>query len=198
MTALADETVAGFLARLGAEEPAPGGGAAAAFGCACAAELVRMASSFTLARPELEEVHPRMRELRERAGEIAAALGPLADRDAEAYGRVIEAYRLPRDQAGRDERVAAALSGAADVPLEILAAGAELAALGAELAERGNPNLRGDAVTAALLAEAGGRAAANLVELNLADAPEDERLARTRGLAAEALAGRERALQAGG
>jgi formiminotetrahydrofolate cyclodeaminase len=54
--------------------------------------------------------------------------------------------------------------------------------LAAELVERGNPNLRGDAATAALLAEAAIRASANLVEINLATRETDERIARAREL----------------
>jgi len=55
-----------------------------------------------------------------------------------------------------------------------------VATLAAELVERGNPNLRGDAVTAALLAEAAVRATANLVEINLGTREGDARLERAR------------------
>ena len=58
----------------------------------------------------------------------------------------------------------------------------DVATLAAELAERGNPNLRGDAATAALLAEAAVRATANLVEINLGTREGDERLKRAREL----------------
>jgi formiminotetrahydrofolate cyclodeaminase len=50
------------------------------------------------------------------------------------------------------------------------------------LAERGNPNLNGDAATAVFLAEAAVRACANLVEINLATREGDERLERAREL----------------
>ena len=58
--------------------------------------------------------------------------------------------------------------------------------MAARLAAGGNPNLRGDAVTGALLAEAGARAAAALVGINLAGAEDDDRPARAEQLAAEA------------
>ena len=45
--------------------------------------------------------------------------------------------------------------------------GAEVAELAARLAVAGNPNLRGDSVTAALLAEASARSAACLVDINV-------------------------------
>ena len=62
--------------------------------------------------------------------------------------------------------------------MRVVETAAEVARLASRLAREGNPNLRGDAVTAALLAESGARAAAALVRLNLADAPEDHRLER--------------------
>jgi formiminotetrahydrofolate cyclodeaminase len=70
--------------------------------------------------------------------------------------------------------------------MEVAETGAEVAALAAAVAAEGNPNVRGDAVTAALLAAAGSRAAAALVRINLADAEGDDRPARAEHLAAGA------------
>ena len=63
--------------------------------------------------------------------------------------------------------------------------GVQVAVLAARLARHGNPNVRGDAVTAALLAEAGTRSAGALVRINLSGAPSDERFARVARLLAE-------------
>jgi len=75
-----------------------------------------------------------------------------------------------------------ALSAAADPPLAVAEAGVAVGALALRLVTEGNPNLRGDALTAGLLAAAGCRAAATLVAANLADG--DPRLERARRLAA--------------
>ena len=69
------------------------------------------------------------------------------------------------------------------MPLAVAEAGAEVAKIAARLASDGNPNLRGDALTACLLAQAGVRAAAVLVALNLAD-DADPRRERAAALAA--------------
>ena len=98
----------------------------------------------------------RARELR------AQALG-LAERDGEAYAAALTARREGGD-------VAAAMAGAAEPPLLIAEAGAELAELAAALAVTGKASLAGDAMTGALLAEAAARAAARLAEMDLADA----------------------------
>jgi formiminotetrahydrofolate cyclodeaminase len=173
-----------FLGQLAGREPAPGGGAAAALSVAVGAGLCAMAAR--LSARQLDATA---------AGQLTAAADRIRPRaaslmlaDGEAYGRVISAMRAPAgaDPAGRDRAVAAALSDAADVPMQIVALGAEVAGLAARLAADGNPALRGDAVTAALLAQAGARAAAALVGINLAAVPDDERPARAEALLAAA------------
>lgn len=140
-----------------------------------AAALAGMAARLSTDLPESADLIERTDQLREEASRLAQA-------DAEAYGRVIAAQR-----AGNG--VGEALSTAADVPLGIAEAGAEVSEIAARLAEDGNPNLRGDAHTALLLAEAGVRAAASLVEINLSavkTAEAGDRLDRARQLAAGA------------
>jgi formiminotetrahydrofolate cyclodeaminase len=80
---------------------------------------------------------------------------------------VLEAFRLPAENAQREARRREALRGAALVPLEIAGIGARVAAMAAQVAEAGNPNLRGDAVTGAVLAAASARSAACLVDINV-------------------------------
>jgi formiminotetrahydrofolate cyclodeaminase len=187
-----------LLAALAARTPAPGGGSAAAWGLALSAALVEMACSFTLARAGYEDRHERMRAIATRARELRAAALEHAERELHAYGGVIEALQLPDGDPERPQRIAAANSAAADSPLGIARDGAELAALAAEVARVGNPNLIGDALTGALLAEAACRAAANLVKINLADAPADPRLAESEAITEDAFGARAAALDASG
>jgi formiminotetrahydrofolate cyclodeaminase len=72
---------------------------------------------------------------------------------------------------------------------------ADVAGMAAVLAAGGNPNLRGDAVTAALLAEAGAWSAACLVEINVGAG--DERAVRAGNLAHLAAGAARRAMDAG-
>jgi len=165
-----------FLGLLASDRPAPAGGAAAALGVALAASLCAMT-----ARRSGRQL-PEAAGLAAEAGRLADLVAPLAQADAEAYRAVIAARRRPP---GPPADLAAALSGAADVPMRIAEIGAQVAALAARLAAHGHPDLRGDAVAAALLAGAGTRSACALVRINLAAARSDERLARvTRLLAA--------------
>ena len=158
--------------------PAPGGGAAAALGVALAASLCVMTAR--LSGRQL----PEAAELAAEAERLAGLVAPLAQADADAYRSVIAALHQPAEPDGdqRSRRLAAALSDAADVPMQVADVGVQVVVLAARLATHGNPNLHGDAVTAALLAEAGTRSACALVRINLSGAESDERLARVESL----------------
>ena len=162
MSSVTDQALGEFLDRLAAAEPTPGGGGAAALTGALAAGLVAMAARFSVRQlPEAAELAARADQLRQRSTE-------LMERDAVAYRLVIAAYRLPGEDNGiRSAQIRRALDGAAAVPLEIAEVAAEVASLAVPAGTRGNPNLRGDAVTAGCLAEAAARAAAGLVDINV-------------------------------
>ncbi len=159
-----------FLGLLADGQPAPAAGGAAAVAVALGASLCAMVAS--LSTRQL----PDAADLQARAEQLAYTTAPLADADAEAYRAVIAARRHGGDVDG-------ALSAAADVPLQVAEAGVQVAALAARLAE-GNPNTRGDALTAGLLAAAATRASCALVRINLAEAGSDERLTRVSALLA--------------
>ena len=148
---------------------------------AVAAALVAMAANFTQVP---DEAYARAGQLRTRALE-------LAEIELHAYEPVLEALRLPRDDPERPDRVSAAQAEASKSPLEVARVGADVAELAADLARGGNPNLTGDAIAGALMAEAAAQAAARLVAINLTSGPVVEEAA---GHAARAHAARERAL----
>ena len=174
-----------FLDELASEAPVPGGGSAAGIAVAMGAALVGMAARVSDDWPEAAGVRVQADKLRRR-------VAPLAQQDARAYADVLEARR---GEAG-DEKLGKALTRAAALPLQIAEAAADVAVLGAVVAEHGSADARADAAAGAVLAEAGARAAAKLVEINLATLEEDEWLARAREFAAAASAAAERALAA--
>jgi methenyltetrahydrofolate cyclohydrolase len=176
-----------FLDLLASGESAPGGGSAIAVSVALAASLSSMAAR--LSTKHLADATG----LVERAEGLRERVAPLARADAVAYGRVLVAQRA-REAPYREGDVRAALSDAADVPLAVAEAGAEVASIAARLACDGNPNLEGDALCAVLLADAGVRAAVRLVEINLSGEPgEDGRLERARELVETAASARRSA-----
>ena len=197
MSSFLDEPVRGFLDQLAARTPTPGGGGAAAVTGAMAAGLVAMAARFSATRL------PDAGELADQADELRHRLAQLAEEDARAYAAVLEALRLPREASQREVQRQEALLGAALVPLEIAGIGARVASMAARLAEAGNPNLRGDAVTGAVLAAASARSAACLVDINVGlgglDPDLSRRAARAAADASDAAgrAGQERSLRPG-
>jgi formiminotetrahydrofolate cyclodeaminase len=164
-----------FVAALAERTPAPGGGAGAAAGCALGAALAEMAARFA-GRDEDAAHAAALRDTAMRLGEA----------DMTAYAPVLEAQRLPADDPERPARVAAAKSAAAEVPLAIAETSAQAAELARALARAGRPALVGDALAGADLAAGAARAAARLVEINLAGARGDPRVARARAAVARA------------
>ncbi|HEY1972904.1 MAG TPA: cyclodeaminase/cyclohydrolase family protein [Pseudonocardia sp.] len=155
----ADQTVGAVLDAVAARQPSPSAGAVIALSVASAAALTAMAARY--AEPA------ELRSLADQADRARAQLVELADRDGPAYAEVLAAGRLPAADPDRAGRRTAALTLATEVPLDIARVAASVAALAARLAEAGNPNLVGDARAAVLLAEAGVRASAELVHLNV-------------------------------
>ena len=176
-----------FLAALAGSEAAPGGGAAAAVAVTLGAGLCAMTSR--LSARQLTETLTA--DLTADADRLSARTASLIQADAESYMRVLTALRRPDKAAeshqpdgavaeSRKHRIAVALSEASEVPMAVVEQAAQVARLAARLATDGNPSLRGDAITALMLAEAGARAAAVLIGINLADSPEDDRPARAK------------------
>lgn len=160
---LLDCSVTELLDRLAAKQPAPGGGVAAAITAAMAAGLLGMAARFSTA--QLSDSASRAAHADRMREQVAA----LAEQDAEAYQAVLTAFALPRepDPAFRRRQIRTTLERAVAVPTEIAELASGIATEAVELAARGNPNLRGDAFTAATLAAAAAQAAAELVRLNV-------------------------------
>lgn len=164
-----------ILERIASDDPGPAGGSVAAVAVAMAAGLVAMSA-------RLAHDWPQAGEVVERAEALRSLVSPLAVADAEAYANVLEALRLPPGST-REAEVAATLSQAADVPLAVAEAASEVATLAALVAQAGSAHLRGDAVVAAEIAEAGARGAAELVVINLGNR-DDARVRRAKDLAA--------------
>jgi methenyltetrahydrofolate cyclohydrolase len=188
-----DATLTGFIEEVAGETPAPGGGSVAAVVTTLAAALAAMVARFS--REHWDGAGGAVAQ----AESLRLRAAPLVQEDAEAYEAVLTAMRMPQDLEAevRNTLIGDTLSRAADVPLRIAATASDVAELGATLAEEGNPNLRGDAVAAALLAEAATRAAANLVRVNLATTETDERIGRAHKLEHAAGVAVKRALAAG-
>lgn len=183
----AEPTMSAFTAAVASAAPTPGGGSVAAHVGALAAALTQMVAALTVGRPKFASVDAEMRDVLRESSSLGATLSTLVVRDAESYAAVSAAYKLPKTPepaaAARREAIAAALIGAAQVPLETAQICLRVARLAAAAATHGNPNAVSDAGVAALLAEAACRGAAYNVRINVAGLDDP---ARGRALADEA------------
>lgn len=163
----------------------PAGGSAAALAAAMGAGLVRLVARVSDDWDDAPGVAAQATALGDRA--LA-----LADDDHRAYARAMEQLRAP----DRDASLGRALRHAAEIPLRIAEAAADVGVLAALAAREGSDTVRGDAWAAATLAEAASAAAARLVHVNLATLPDDELCARADAAARAAAAARDVALLA--
>jgi glutamate formiminotransferase/formiminotetrahydrofolate cyclodeaminase len=131
-----------------------------------------MVTALTLGKEKFASVQVDIAEIKETAEALRAELTGFITADAEAYGQVAAAMKLPRDtEAQKKERnrvMQAALIGAAEVPLKVCEAALEVARLSLPAAEKGNPNAVSDAGVAVVLADAAAQSAALNVKINLA------------------------------
>ena len=175
-----------LLERIASSEPVPGAGPSAALTCALAAALVEMVCAVSLRKEPSAALEAR----RERAAALRGHSCLLAERDMAVYGEVLAARRR-RGEPGGGEGLQRALAAAADPPLAIAEAAAEVTGLAADAYADAHGAVRGEALTAAVLAEAVVRACASIVTLNLGGAPSDPRRARAAALRSAAAATRE-------
>lgn len=167
-----DLTLGRFLELTAAGSEAPGGGSVAAIAVALAAALVvKVARCSGDSWPDAAGISAQAIELQDRCFS-------LAEEDADAWEEALAALRVAGAAGGGDAELQGKLARAADLPLAIAETGADVAVLAAWAAKLGEGGFRGEATTAAVLAQAGTRAAVDLVRINLATRDGDARSER--------------------
>jgi formiminotetrahydrofolate cyclodeaminase len=162
-----DETsIGGWLEALASSAPAPGGGAAGALEAAVGAALIEMSASLTIGKAAYAEHEAELVAARDRATALRAEALELVDEDAKAFSAVMDAYRLPRDEAAREQRIQEALVVAADVPTRTARNAGETVGLAEQIAPHTNVNVVSDVAVAAASARAALVAALLNVEAN--------------------------------
>ena len=166
-----EESLKAFLDELASGSPAPGGGSAAGLAGAVGAALVSMVASLTIGSEKYRDSWGQMDEVTRESERLRGRLLELMNEDAQAFNSFMAALKLPKNTDGeksaRRDAMSAASKRITEVPLETLGICVEVAALALKAAELGNPNALSDAGSAALMAEAAGKAAALNVRINL-------------------------------
>lgn len=160
-----------LLHAISESKPTPGGGSASALTGASAAALVAMVAGITLGNDEYADVREEMQRMRDRALLLRDELNGLIKTDAEAFGRYMDAKRMPAESEDDAEKRRQAMSEAAmvatETPLEIMRRCLTVLELASRLARRGSRAAATDAAVAAQLAGAAVRAAWSNVRVNL-------------------------------
>jgi formiminotetrahydrofolate cyclodeaminase len=168
---LTDRGVREFLEAVAAPTPTPGGGSVAALCGALSAALSRMVAGLAAGKQGYEDAQEDLRALQMRARDLQNRLLALVERDAAAYDGVVAAMKRPKgtdaEKAARVLAMQEAYVKASEVPLETMEACLEALELALLAAQKGNRSAVTDAGAAALLAEAGLRAASLNVRINL-------------------------------
>jgi formiminotetrahydrofolate cyclodeaminase len=168
---LVEKTVTEFLASVRSPEPTPGGGSAAALAGAAGASLVAMVAGLPKSRAATAEDAARLKAAGERCTALADELAALIDRDSEAYGHVMAAYRKPKstddEKAARSAAIQDAMRTAIAAPLDVMRACAAAAEQGVVIAALGNPPASSDGQVGFELLGAALRGAKLNVAINL-------------------------------
>ena len=160
-----------FIDELSSDSPAPGGGSVAALAGALSSALSSMVCNLTIGKEKYKDVEYDMEKILDRVEDIRERFMELIDRDTEAFNKVMDAFKLPKnteeEKKIRKEKIQDALKGAALVPLETARMCAEMIELCKEIAEKGNKNSITDVGVAAIMAKAGLESAILNVKINL-------------------------------
>jgi glutamate formiminotransferase/formiminotetrahydrofolate cyclodeaminase len=108
--------VRGFVDRVASSEPVPGGGSVAALAGALGAALGQMAIRITKEKKNYQQHAERYADALDRLAPYTSTLLELVDADSEAYGRVMAAYKLPKDSHEREKAIQDGLIRATEIP----------------------------------------------------------------------------------
>jgi len=178
MTKLVKMTMKMFLEELASNSPAPGGGSVAALSGALGAALSSMVCNLTKGKQGYESAQEEIVEILQRTEELRKQLTELIDKDTEAFNKVMEALKMPKETADQKEHrqhaMQDAFKHAADVPLETARKCIQILDCARIIVEKGNKNSISDAAVSALMAQTGVQAAMLNVRINLCSIKDTE------------------------
>ncbi|MBO4872437.1 MAG: cyclodeaminase/cyclohydrolase family protein [Lachnospiraceae bacterium] len=151
---LTNLTINDFMALLGSDAPAPGGGSAAALTGALGAALCSMVANLTLGRAKYAEYQELAASVAEKAEALRRALLDAMNEDAASYDGFMAALALPKsteeEKAARSAAMQEALITSTQSPLHTMELAAEVLKLTRSLVGCSNTNAVSDLAVSAL------------------------------------------------
>ena len=161
-----------ILALAASDAPTPGGGSISALAGALGVAMTAMVGNLTIGKIKYADVEPRVKEIIDAAYLIMDKLEKLVAADMEAFGKFMEAYRMPRgtdkEITRREELMQKALKNATDTPLEVAQVLLEALVITEKLTHIGNQMVISDAGVAAYICEAAINAVLLSADINVA------------------------------
>ncbi|MDR1089601.1 MAG: cyclodeaminase/cyclohydrolase family protein [Prevotella sp.] len=174
-------SVKDFLAKTAGSDPVPGGGSIAALNAAIASALAEMVANLTIGKKKYEDKEDLMRRIASSANNYMASFVRDIDADSEAYNKVFEAFKLPKetgeDKAVRAKEIQAATKQAAEIPMEVARKALDMMDIIAMVAENGNQNAVTDACVSMMAARTAVLGALLNVKINLSSIKDIEYVA---------------------
>lgn len=181
---LVDLTVKGFLDKTAGSDPVPGGGSVSALNAAIGAALAEMVANLTIGKKKYEEHEALMKEVAAAAAELQTGFVADIDADSDAYNKVFDAFKLPKEtdeeKAERSRQIQAATTIAAEVPLAVARKAYGMMELLEKVAEKGNQNAVTDACVGMMCARTAVIGAILNVRINLTSLKDEEYVARVK------------------
>jgi len=148
-----------YLDELSSNSPTPGGGNVAALCGALSASLGTMVCNLTIGKKKYLDVDSEMHELKEKLSAYTDKFISLAKNDNEAFERVMDAFKLPKEtdeqKKLRVEAIEKSTFEAASVPAEVIKNCREVIPFLETISKKGNQNSLSDAgVAIAVIAAA--------------------------------------------
>lgn len=168
---LVDLTVTDFLNKVAGSDPVPGGGSVAALNGAIASALAAMVADLTIGKKGYEDTAEIMKHIQTLALTQKTGFVADIDRDSEAYNKVFDCFKLPKntdeEKAIRSAAIQEATKFAALVPMQVARNAYELMGIIADVAKLGNRNAVTDACVAMMSARSAVLGALMNVRINL-------------------------------
>ena len=159
-----------YIDELSSNSPTPGGGNVAALCGVLASSLGEMVCNLTIGKKKYLDFESEVKELKNKFETFKKDFLTLAERDNEAFDRVMDAFKLPKEteaeKAFRSSAIDHATIEAAYVPEEVIIKCKEIIPLLKTIAEKGNQNSVSDAGVAISLVSAAAEGAFLNVAIN--------------------------------
>ena len=162
------KTLGNYIEELSSSSPTPGGGNVAALCGILATSLGSMVCALTIGKKKYTDVEEEMKSIQGALKNLQDDFLSLAKKDNEAFDKVMEAFKLPKETEEqknvRRNEIDNATLNAAIVPAEVIAKCKQILQYLATVAEKGNQNSISDAgVALSLISTAAQGAFLNVV-----------------------------------